>query len=98
VNVLGPKWIKAINSFFKASYWLTVGTTCAAFRIMESLVSVSLIAIVLETGIARASGPDFGEQAVNREMMAKTRYWNNLLICYTVIQLYGYMAIRLCLI
>ena len=47
VNVLGPMWMKAMNSFFRAFNWFGVGTTCAAFSMICSGVSVSSILIVL---------------------------------------------------
>ena len=55
VKVLGPKCIKAMNSFFKAAYWLGVGTTWAALIMMESLESVSVIFMVLAVGINKPS-------------------------------------------
>ena len=40
-------WMKAMNSFFRAFNWFGVGTTCAAFSMICSGVSVSSILIVL---------------------------------------------------
>ena len=81
VKVLGPKWMKAMNSFFKASICIGLGTICAAFSIMLSGVSVLSIAIVFWHGRVR-SGRLFSAQAAKSMPTPKRLLYKKVLFIF----------------